>query len=123
MFGELAMIALSCVLFVTMGLAEAIQEYVPFRLRILTCPKCLTFWSVLAYSLISGEGVVQSVATSFIIAYIALWAALILDAITLLYNYLYEKVTRNQGTSEQGTRQKADADKAGGEAGTTDAMP
>ena len=117
------MIALSCVLFVTMGLAEAIQGYVPFKLRIMTCPKCLTFWSVLVYSLISGQGLVQSIASSFIIAYIALWSALVLDALTLFYNYLYEKITRNEGSAEQEDHQNAGADKAGGEAGTTDAMP
>lgn len=93
---ETVMIALSCVLFVTMGLADAIQEYVPFRLRILTCPKCLTFWSSLLYNLIAGQGVIRSIAVSFIIAYIALWAALIMDAITVLYNYIYEKITRNE---------------------------
>ena len=117
------MIAMSCVLFVTMGLAEAIQEYVPFRLRILTCPKCLTFWSVLLYSLLSGEGLVRSVAVSFIVAYIALWSALLLDALTLLYNYLYEKITINQGTAEQEDSQDAGSGKAGGQAGPTDAMP
>ena len=104
------MIALSCVLFVGMGLAGAIQEYIPFRLRIMTCPKCLTFWSVLIYSLFSGEGVIQSIAVSFIISYISLWAALLLDALTILYNMLYEKITRNQRTADE---ERPEADKEG----------
>lgn len=116
------MIALSCVLFVSMGLAQAIQEYVPFRLRILTCPKCLTFWSVLAYNLITGQGVIRSIAVSFITAYIALWAALALDLLNLLYNWIYEKITTNQSSAEaQGS--DPDTDKPDTEVGSADALP
>ena len=119
---EMAMVALSCILFVSMGLAQAIQDYIPFRLRVLTCPKCLTFWSVLAYNLITGQGVIRSIAVSFITAYIALWAALALDILTLLYNWIYEKITRNQSTAEaEGSDTRSDKQRS--EADTPDALP
>ena len=90
---EAALLAVSCVLFVQMGLSGAIQETLHFKSQILSCPKCLTFWSVLVWNLAHNTPVVMSVAASFILSYAALWAALILDGLTVLYNSLYNAIT------------------------------
>ena len=90
---EAALVAVSCVLFVQMGLSGAIQDAVRIKSRILSCPKCLTFWAVLAWELAHRAGVVSAVAASFILSYAALWVALILDGLTVLYNSLYNAIT------------------------------
>ena len=104
---EAALIAVSCVLFVQMGLAGAVQETLHFKSRILSCPKCLTFWSVLLWDLAHGTPAVLSVAASFILSYAALWMALALDGLTVLYNALYDAITE---TTEDTTETAAPGD-------------
>lgn len=99
--GEAAMVAASCVLFVSMGLSEAVQEVLRVKLRILSCPKCLTFWTTLVWSLSHGAGFVRSVAASFIFAYAALWAALALDGLSVLYNKCYEIISKTTDTPKE----------------------
>ena len=93
MIKEAALITISCVLFVQMGLSEAIQEKLNFKSLIASCPKCLSFWSVLAFSLVNGYGLIPSLAASFIGAYAALWLSLIVDGLAVLYNSIYESIT------------------------------
>ena len=98
---EAALLAMSCVLFVQMGLSEAVQKTLRFKSRIFSCPKCLTFWSVLLWNLAHGTPVIASVASSFLLSYAALWAALILDGLSVLYNSLYDAITETtQDTTE-----------------------
>ena len=94
------MITVSCVLFVGMGLSEAVQETLDVRLRIISCPKCLTFWCVLLHSLLGGGCIVTAVASAFVASYCALWLTLAVDALTSLYNKLYEKIDQ-PGTETQ----------------------
>ena len=105
------MITVSCVLFVQMGLSDAIQDTFRFKSRIASCPKCLSMWVNLAYLLITRHGVVISIAASFICSYAALWIALVYDAIAVLYNFFYESITKEPDTAEEGP--EADADEAG----------
>ena len=100
MFEEVALITASAVLFVQMGLSGAIQETLHFRSRIASCPRCCAFWSVLAYSLLTRNGVVLSVAASFISAYAAMWLSLLYAALALLYNRAYESITETDGAPE-----------------------
>lgn len=95
---EAALITISCVLFVQMGLSGAIQEVLHINLRIASCPKCLSWWICLAYLLTHDYGIIVSVAASFVCSYCALWLALVYDALATLYNYAYEKITN--GTTE-----------------------
>lgn len=114
---EAALIMVSCVLFVQMGLSGAIQEVLHIKSRVASCPKCLTWWICLAYLAVHGYGIVLSVAASFILSYCALWLALAYDALATIYNHAYETITR--GTSE-------DSEAAAGEAGPetdSDAVP
>ena len=115
---EAALIMVSCVLFVQMGLSEAIQETLHIRIRIASCPKCLTWWICCAYLVLHDYGIVTSVAASFILSYCALWLALAYDALATLYNHAYETITR--GTQEPET--EAGSDEAGTETGA-DAVP
>ena len=113
---EAVLIMVSCVLFVQMGLSEAIQETLHIRIRIASCPKCLTWWICCAYLVLHDYGIVTSVAASFILSYCALWLALIYDALATLYNYAYETITR-------GTAQDPDADPDGGDPEGPDGVP
>ena len=109
MITEAALITASCVLFVQMGLSRAIQDVAGFRSEILSCPKCSTFWSVLVYLLVTGNGIVESVAASFISSYSALWLSLLYDALAKLYNDCYEAISE---TDDASTDAEAGADGA-----------
>ena len=100
MIKDAALITISCVLFVNMGLSEAIQKTLHIKLRILSCPKCCTFWSCLAVLLLRKYDPIESVAASFISSYVALWATLIYDALSVLYNEIYELFTQTTDTAE-----------------------
>jgi len=102
------MIAASCVLYISMGLHDAIVRVTGINLRITGCPKCLGFWCVLAYCLISGNGIVRSVFVAFSLAYAALWATLLLDALSTLYNRLYEKLTTTDTEGSEAEATEAD---------------
>ena len=79
MIREAALTTLICVLFVQMGLSDAVQQVLHVRSRIASCPKCLTMWVTLACLLLHGYGILESAAASFICAYTALWLAMIYD--------------------------------------------
>ena len=100
MIREAALITVSAVLFVQMGLSSAIQSKIHFHSEIASCPKCATFWSVLAYCILTRNGILISVAASFICAYVAQWLALVYDALAILYNTIYESITEPQDTSK-----------------------
>ena len=105
-----ALIMVSCVLFVQMGLSGAIQEALHISLPIASCPKCLTWWICLAYLLSHDYGIILSVAAAFILAYCALWLALLYDTLAVFYNRAYDKLSETDDTSED-----AEAGDAGAE--------
>ena len=82
-----------------LGLVAAVEKSVRHRLPVFNCPKCLTFWSVLAYGGLSGDGMAANpsvlpwlVATAFLCAYLAIWLELLMYAIDTLYNRIYGKI-------------------------------
>ena len=99
MWKEAAEITACCVLFIGMGLEAEIERILSCRFRILSCPKCLTFWSVLLFGVCTGHGLVGTVAVSFLSAYAALWLTLLCDALTILYNRLYDTITKTEGSA------------------------
>lgn len=103
MWKDAALLTASCVLFVQMGLSEAVQETLKIKLRPLSCVKCLSFWLNLTYLLLSGQRLIDSVAAAFLCSYSALWLALIYDKGTQFYNKCYEKFT-NQDTETEGNQ-------------------
>jgi len=98
MIQETALILISCVLFIQMGLSQAIQDFLKVRLRFLSCPKCLTFWVTLITLLTYGNTVIESVAVSFIAAYLALWLSLLYDCMATIYNKCYDHLSKTQDT-------------------------
>lgn len=113
---EVALITVSCVLFVEMGLSEAIQRALHISLRIVSCPKCLTWWICLAYQVTHDYGIIEAVAASFVCSYCALWLALAYDALANLYNHAYETITR-------GTPQDTEAGPDENDPESPDAVP
>lgn len=101
MWVEAAALTASCVLFIGMGLEAEIERILSCRFKVLSCPKCLTFWSVLLFGVVTRHGFVETVAVSFLSAYAALWLSLLCDALTNLYNRIYETITKpTEGASE-----------------------
>ena len=96
-----ALVAVSCVLAIHMGLVDAIGETLHLRLRIISCTKCLTFWATLALGALRGWGVIVSVATAFVSAYLALWLDLALTYMAMYYNRWYEKINAEAGESDE----------------------
>lgn len=94
MIYEVVLLIISCVLFIQMGLSEAIQNIIKVDLIILSCPKCLTFWSVLLYCVLSNYDFIICLATSFISSYIALWLVLLYDLLAITYNKCYEDINK-----------------------------
>ena len=110
MVTEVALITVSCVLFIQMGLCEAIEDLLLIKFRVLSCPKCLTMWACLSYFVLHQYSFVPSIATSFIASYLSQWIVLLYDAIALLYNYLYEELTITEDTSEDAERPESPTD-------------
>ena len=92
MWEEAVLVTVSCVIFVQMGLVDAIGKVLRYEFKIISCPKCLTFWVSLAVHVIHGRGVLETVTASFLSAYSALWLSLFYDALALLYNKGYEAI-------------------------------
>ena len=81
-----------------LGLVKAIEDTIDRELRIVNCPKCLTFWSALAYSVITSRNAIASLAISFLASYTALWLELLEGYIDTLYIKVYEKIYPNTDT-------------------------
>ena len=89
---DIAAIVFTCVTANHLGLVKAIEDTIDRELRIVNCPKCLTFWSALAYSVITSRNVITSLAISFLASYSALWLELFEGFIDTLYTKLYTKL-------------------------------
>lgn len=114
MIREVALITVSCVLFVQMGLSDAISGVFHVRFRVLSCPRCIVFWSSLIWTLATKNNFVVSVAASFIASYCALWLTLAYDAVAILYNDIYEQITKTNDTSSDAERPGNPADTQAG---------
>ena len=110
MITEVALITVSCVLFVQMGLSRVIEGILHLRFIVLSCPKCLTMWFCLFYLVLNNYSPLLSIATSFIASYCALWLSLFYDAVAIFYNYLYEQITQTQDASEDAERSESSTD-------------
>ena len=87
---------ISCVLFIHLGLGEAIERTLRVRFVLLRCVKCLTFWSTLAYSLIHSLPLESALCLSFVSAYASLWADIPLAKLA----NLYEKLNKDMDAEE-----------------------
>ena len=106
---DVAAIVIICVLANSMGFVDAVEGVIRYKFRILSCVKCSVFWSTLIYFILMREPIVQSVATSFVLSYVALWIDLLIGYINKLYGTIYDKITREEETEGKDTDNK-DAD-------------
>jgi uncharacterized membrane protein YkvI len=102
---DVAMLVFTAVMINHLGLIEAVEKIIKHEIPIVNCCKCLSFWLVLAYMLINGYSVINSVATSFLYAWAATWFELLLGVIDHYYMKIYEnfytKTTDTEDTKEK----------------------
>jgi uncharacterized membrane protein YkvI len=102
---DVAMLVFTAVMINHLGLIEAVEKVIKHEIPIVNCCKCLSFWLVLAYMLINGYSVINSVATSFLCALAATWFELLLGVIDHYYMKIYEnfytKTTDTEDTKEK----------------------
>jgi len=123
-WSDIAWIVVACTSANHLGLIAAVERVLHRRLPVVNCPKCLTFWSTLAYllaCLLTGDdaplrgglivahlpAVPRMLAVSFLAAYSALWLELIMYFIDTIYNSIYDQISKDnreetdgEGTSE-----------------------
>ena len=103
---EVAMLILVCVLANHMGLISAIEEIIKHKIRILNCVKCLTYWTILLYSLFNGKDIITAFATAFLSSYLAIWLELLFGFIDVCYGHIYSKIY--QGSTSDNSEESAD---------------
>jgi len=74
-----------------LGLIGKLEEMFG-KLPILDCPKCLTWWITLVYTIISSREVFTSLAISFLCSYLAIWLELLEGFVDTLYDKLYDTI-------------------------------
>lgn len=101
---DIACIVFVCVTANHLGLVgTAIGVFFKKRrtLPIISCPRCLTFWTTLAYGIAtvpvaSPQGLIAALprllAISFLCAYLAIWLELAEGLIDKLYDHIYGKI-------------------------------
>lgn len=101
-WSEAAMIMFSCVAVNHLGLVAAIEDIIRRPLFVINCPKCLTFWSILAYMMlhVGFTDMPKVIAASFLFAYLSLWLQLLLAFTDRLFNKLYDKIHSTADTAD-----------------------
>ena len=89
---DIAAIVFICVTANHLGLVKAIEDTLHRELKVINCPKCLTWWSSLVYSIITSCEPIPSLAISFLCSYLALWLELFEGYIDTLYTKVYGKI-------------------------------
>lgn len=75
-----------------LGLMSAIEDVIGFRLPVVGCVKCLTFWLVLSYGVGMGADIFMVLAISFLCSWLAIWLDLGMGCIDYLYNMAYDTI-------------------------------
>lgn len=88
---DVAMIVFACTAANHMGLIEAAEKTIHFKLPIINCCKCSSFWLTLLYGIIYSGGI-KIVAISFLAAICAVWLELFMGFIDTLYDKAYERI-------------------------------
>ena len=82
------------------------------KFPIIDCPKCLVFWSVLAYSIVETRRVIPSLTISFLSSYCALWLELLEGYIDTIYMRFYEKIYANAASAAAADSHRGDSESA-----------
>jgi hypothetical protein len=118
-WSDIAWIVVACTSANHLGLIAAVESLLHRRLPIVSCPKCFTFWSTLAYLLacfLMGDdallrggtiaanlpAVPRMLAVSFLAAYSALWLELIMYFIDTIYNSIYDQISKDNREETDG---------------------
>ncbi len=100
-------VLLCCVLFVHLGLGDAVSRIMKRCVSLFRCVKCTTFWTILAYTLFLTEfEPVECVAIAFGCAYIALWVDLLFTKISMWYEKIYESLVTEEHDSDSNGNKK-----------------
>ena len=92
---------IACIVFLAvtinhLGLIGEIEHIYGHRLKVVNCPKCLSFWLTVVYGLwgmrLSYGACVRLIAVSLLCSYLAIWLELFEGYIDTLYNKVYEKI-------------------------------
>ena len=107
---DIAAIVFACTAVNHLGLISAIERVIKHSLPVINCPKCLTFWSVLAYGSVCccitatpttvgclsiAAAVISVPAISLLCSYLAIWLELLMYTIDTLYNRIYGILENN----------------------------
>lgn len=92
-----------------LGLVAGVEEVIRHSLPIVNCPRCLAFWSVLAYGIAtvpvaSASGLIAALppvlAVAFLSAWSAIWTDLLMGFIDKLFRIIYDKIYPATNTSD-----------------------
>ena len=89
---DIAAIVFICVTANHLGLVKAFEDTLHRELKIVNCPKCLTWWSSLVYSVVTSCEPIPSLAISFLASYSAIWLELFEGYLDKIYIRLYDKI-------------------------------
>lgn len=123
MWLDVAMIVFAVTAANHMGLIDAAEKTVGFKLPIVNCCKCGSFWTTLVYGIICHAvlGPIPVIAISFLAAFCAVWLELLMGYIDTLYDKCYERIYTTSDSSEtDGNKSRSTT---GNEDHTTAALP
>ena len=76
-----------------LGLSDAVAQVIS---KVLKCPKCLGFWTVLVVLIMEGCNIVIAVGLSLVMAYLSIWCGLLLGVLNDLYEMLWQKTRKTE---------------------------
>lgn len=86
-----------------MGLVDAVLKFYGIEdkdIPIIRCPKCLTFWAVLLFLVLTRHNVILSLATSFLASYVGIWLDLLLGKMDVWYEDIYKQISEGEDPTE-----------------------
>ena len=92
-----------------LGLVAAMEGIIGRRLPVIGCPKCLAFWTTLAYALLASLQVPTATAVAFLSAWSATWLDLLMGLTDRLYLFIYDKIYPAADTAGAGAPGTPDA--------------
>lgn len=90
---SVALVSFCCIMFIHLGLGDAISKVLRIDFVLFRCVKCLNFWMVLCYTFLFVKlSLIGSLSVAFLTSYIALWIDLLLAKIAKVYDIWYKKI-------------------------------
>lgn len=88
MFRVALIVMMTAVMAQHLGLSDAVAKVLS---KILSCPRCLSFWSVLFVLVILGCNLIIAMGLSVLMAYLSIWIGLLLGKLNDLYEKLWQR--------------------------------